>query len=250
MPGNSHSITIYHTNDMHGELDLPRKMASLEREPESLLLDAGDALAGSNTMFKLSEPIIDQMNRAGYDAMAMGNREFNYARWVLKRRWRQADFPILCANLKDLHGAADEFFTPYIIKETAGLRVCIIGLTPVQYDDGSLWLPLLRFSFKDPKKTLDRIIEEVKPKSDLVILLSHLGLDVDRKIADATPDAHLIIGGHSHTLLEKPIKVNGRYIFQAGSHGTGYGIIRAEVDPVADNPITSLEYKFIRSRER
>jgi 2',3'-cyclic-nucleotide 2'-phosphodiesterase (5'-nucleotidase family) len=238
-------VVIYHTNDMHDRRAPVKALQGVKKDSGTLFLDAGDALAGSNTVFQVSEPIIDEMNRAGYDAMAMGNREFNYIRRVMGLRAGQARFPILCANIVDLAGRAGQFVPPYVILQAGGLRVGVFGLTPVQYGDDSFWLPLLGFRFLNPFETALDMARKLKDQADVVVLLSHLGLPDDEKLAGAVKGIHLIIGGHSHSLLESPVRAGDSYILQAGAFGTHYGraVIRAGGDP----PLPPPDYELMRA---
>jgi 5'-nucleotidase / UDP-sugar diphosphatase len=226
-------LTIIHTNDLHNN---PGILLQVEEEKNKvkgpvLLLDAGDALKGSNTLFYLKEEVICTMNRLGYSALTMGNREFNYLRWVLKKRKEQAEFPILAANLTDLKNKVNDCFKPFIIKNIDGMKVAIIGLTPVQYNDDSFWLKLFGFRFLDPFKTTREITENLNKDVALVILLSHLGLKDDKLMAEENINIDLIIGGHSHSVIENPILSGKTYIFQAGSHGKYLGKIEIEIKP-------------------
>ena len=238
-------ITIYHTNDLHNRFDAFKVLSKIQTNGSTLLLDAGDALGGSSTLFRFHEPVLDKMNELGYDAITMGNRELNYIRWVLKIRAKQAKFPILSANLEDLTKKASGYYKPYIIKEAAGIKAGIFGLTPVQYNDDSNWLPLLKFRFLDPIETSVKMVNELKEKVDLMILLSHLGIDTDKKVAEQVSGIDLIIGGHTHTVIEKPLKMNGSYIFQAGCYGKYIGKIDLEINPRAEPYIGNIEYKLI-----
>lgn len=239
-------VTIYHTTDLHDHRKILLELMKVPKDVKTLFLDSGDAIGGSNTAFRFSEPIVDMMNRIPYDAMAMGNREFNYLRWVLKIRHRQARFPVLCANLQDQRGCADNYYSPYLIKEIGGMKLGIIGLTPVQYEDGSFWHRVMGFSFKDPFKTAEKLVSELKDRTDYIILLSHLGLEQDEKMARMVDGIHLIIGGHSHVLLEKPLRVNDSFIFNAGAFGGHYGRILFEKPTPGESKVQRLQYQLIK----
>lgn len=240
------SVTIYHTTDLHDSRKAVLELAKVQRDENTLFLDSGDAIGGSNTAFRLSEPIIHMMNRIPYDAMAMGNREFNYLRQVLRIRHQQAVFPVLCANLNDQRGHGDKYYQPYIIKAVGGAKVGIIGLTPVQYEDGSFWHKVMGFSFKDPFETAARLVNELKERTDLIILLSHLGIDQDDKMAKTVKGIPFIIGGHSHVLLEKPMRVNQSLIFSAGSFGSHYGRITLKTQAAGAEDFSLADYRLIK----
>lgn len=239
------NITIYHTNDLHNRHEAFDFLSGVGMNGNTLLLDAGDAIGGSSTIFRFHETAIDRMNDLGYHALAMGNRELNYIRWVLKIRAGQAKFPILSANLEDLTGTTGDFYRSHIIKEISGLKVGIFGLTPVQYNDDSNWLPLLKFRFLDPIETSVKMVKLLRKEVDLLILLSHLGIDTDRNIAEKVSGIDLIIGGHTHTLLEEPLKLKDTYIFQAGCYGEQVGKIDLEINQEAGQAVTGLKYRLI-----
>jgi 5'-nucleotidase / UDP-sugar diphosphatase len=239
------TITIYHTNDIHNYRKILNFFTHVEKNKSTLILDAGDALKGSNTLFYPTEPVLKEMNSVGYDAMAMGNREFNYIRKVIEKRMNEAAFPILCANVVDLKNKVNHCFTRYIVKTVNSIKVGIFGFTVVQYTDDSLWLPLFKFRFLEPIKTSEAIINELRDKVDLLILLSHLGINYDRNIAEQTKGIDLIIGGHSHTLLEEPLRVGNTRIIQAGSHGKYVGKMVLSCPLGRFDPDSNVKYNII-----
>jgi 2',3'-cyclic-nucleotide 2'-phosphodiesterase (5'-nucleotidase family) len=239
-------ITIFYTNDIHDHRQVFSFFEKIDKNDSKLILDAGDALKGSSTAFYLKEPVLQQMNKSKYDAIAMGNREFNYIRKVIEIRARQATFPFLSANLVDLKGITDKFIKRYIIKDICGVKIGIYGLTPVQYTEDSFWAYLFKFIFKDPIEVTKSIVDELKDKTDMIILLSHLGVDKDKELAEKTQGISMIIGGHTHTLLEDPLKVRGTYIFQAECHGKYVGEIKFSNDQINSREINKLEYNLHR----
>lgn len=218
-------LTIYHTNDMHnrlpGDFVFPRK--------PDLIMDAGDAIGGSNTLFRLHEPVLCKMRDLGYDCMAMGNREFHYIRSIMKKRRKETGFPVLSANLLDLTGSTGEIISPFIIKEIKGIKVAVLGLTVQILPTGSFWEKVFKFKFLDPVSTALEYIPKLREKSDLIIILSHVGKDGDMKIAGTVPGIDLIIGGHSHTPMEKPLKTGETLIVQAGYHAKSFGSLKLRV---------------------
>ena len=218
------TIIICHTNDMHNRL--PEKFSSF---PEcDLLVDGGDAIAGSNTAFHFKEPVLVRMKELGYHAMAMGNREFHYIRSIMKWRRDETGFPILSANLFDMTGKSDGIIAPFLIKEIKGLKVALIGLTVQILPPGCFWEKIMKFKFLDPLETAEKYISQVKETADLIFILSHLGKDVDIKLAKKLPSIDVIIGGHSHTSLDSPLKINNTLIVQAGFWATSFGYLKLD----------------------
>lgn len=222
-------LTVYHTNDMHNRRAMFPLLATLRRAPNSLLLDSGDAIGGSNTVFKFREPILAAMCEAGYDAMALGNREFHYLRGVIMRRHRQVNFPFLCANVEDTRHRVSHILRRSVLKDVAGLRVALTGFTPVQYHDHSIWRRLSGFRFLDPIETARTLVPALRKQADVVIVLSHLGYAMDRELAGEVPGMTLIIGGHSHTTLEEPVAVGETHIVQTGCFGRHLGCVELKV---------------------
>ncbi len=221
-------LTVFYTNDMHGRHEVLDLLEARDRPSGSILLDAGDAISGSNTVFRLAEPILERMSRVGYTAMAMGNREFHYLRGIHQRRKAQRSFPILAANLQDLRAEA-AFWEPMLELQVGGIRVGILGATPVQYPPQAIWERLFGFRFLDPLQVLPPLAEELASRTDLVILLSHLGARMDRELARRLPGVRLIVGGHSHTLFTQPERCGEAWIVQTGSHARFLGEICLEV---------------------
>ncbi|MCL5036660.1 MAG: metallophosphoesterase [Chloroflexi bacterium] len=229
-------IIIFHTSDLHDRRDRLKQLNSLIRKnTDQILLDSGDAIGGSNTVFSFSEPVLDMMNDMGYTAMAIGNREFNYIRQVMKSRISQAGFPMLSANLEDLRGTLKDLFKPYIAIDREGLRIIITGLTPVQYPQDCTVEKIFGFRFHMPDTAINKIIAETGP-ANLLIILSHTGLKGDRELAESlagkTPYPVVILGGHTHTVLEKPVSVGNILICHPGAYGKTAGrlTLRIEID--------------------
>lgn len=185
-------------------------------DSESVWLDSGDALAGSNTVFRRREPALAMMSELGCSAMAMGNREFNYLRWVMRLRAQQRSFPLLCSNLRDLRGYAPEWREMLSLNTPEGM-VAVIGATPVQYPVGSFWEKIFGFRFLDPLRVIPPLAHLAHLRGEAVFILSHLGLDTDRRLAELLHPGALILGGHSHTILAEPVQVNGCWIGQGGA---------------------------------
>ncbi len=236
-------ITLLHTNDMHDRRTVFPWLEARPRDGCTLLVDAGDAIRGSNTVFHMHEPMLDLMSRAGYDAMTMGNREFHYLRGVFRRRFEQVRFPFVCANVHDLRGKINHLWQPTLVKTIAGVRIGVVGLTPVQYLDGSPWQPLFGFRFTRALDVLPGLVRELSAQVDVVILLSHQGFKADRAIAEKIPGLHVIVGGHSHHLLEQPVVVNGVRIVQTGCYGRYVGRMRLRVG--RDGSVETPDYELV-----
>ncbi len=248
------SIRILHVNDFHGfaepyksygseELSggvawLAAEAGMLRREKPSLLLAAGDMISG-NTWANLfrGEPAVELMNLMGFDAMTVGNHEFDYGADVLKQRISAALFPVLGANVKGL-----DLLKPYFIKELAGVRIAVLGVvtedTPVTTHPKNVQ----GLKFRPVQETVKKYLPELRRQADIVIVLSHIGFAADRRLAEQVPGIDVIVGGHSHTRIDKPVTVGKTVIVQAWEHGKALGVLDLNVK---DGRITGYNGRLV-----
>jgi 2',3'-cyclic-nucleotide 2'-phosphodiesterase (5'-nucleotidase family) len=214
-------VRLYHTSDVHDRRHIAAPLGALRAAKPGLYVDCGDSLRGSQTVFHRSEPIIAELDRAGVDVQAMGNREFHYLAGAVRARLAQMHHPVVCANLSDAKGRPlpfsadltlerDEDGTPWSLR--------FFGLLVVQYPAGSPWERVFSWRFADPLEVAAEIAATTPPETTL-IALSHLGLPLDRLLAQAVPRLDLILGGHSHDTLPEPEYVGGVPIVHAGPYG-------------------------------
>ncbi len=198
-----------------------------------LALDAGNTLMGeklaSETQGRL---LVEAMNRMGYDALALGPLELSKGVEVALQRAAEAQFAFLACNLVWSESQAP-VFEPYTILERDGLRLAIIGVTHVEVLEG-----LERLSpgveLLDPVERVAAAVAEVRPRADVVIVLSYLGLAGDEALAQAVSGIDVIVGGRSRQALRDPQVINGTAIVQAGYDGEWLG--RLELGGYAQAP--------------
>jgi len=194
----------------------------------TLVLDAGDTWHGTVVPLRLDgRPVLEVMNAIGYDAMVPGNVEFFYDRATLERLFAAARFPIVVANLYDAQW--DEPVSlpnvqPYVVKQVGPLKVAIVGMTyhwMSKVADHPQWAFGLRIN--EVQADINRLRTE--HKVDLVVLLSHMGWEVDARYAELVSGIDVIVGAHTHDILYRPTlvynKTSGRdvLVVQCGSHG-------------------------------
>lgn len=237
-------ITLLYTNDMHAHFlpapalrDKPplggfvaldyyvRQQRGLA--PNSLLLDAGDLMTGNlicDMDYKGAEGgiLIEMMNMIGYDGRVFGNHDCDKQISNLRRMNELADFPTICANFKDSMGR-DFTQELYHIFNIYGVRVGVIGLTYYPMAGMANPASLLGFNSLDPIETANRIIPQIDSITDIIVLLTHIGIENDRELARKTVGADVIIGGHSHSRLDTAEVVNGVLIVQAGGYARYLG---------------------------
>ena len=167
-----------------------------------LTLDAGDQFQGSlfYTTYK-SAPIADFMNGIGFDAMAIGNHEFDDGPEELAKFIDALNFPIISGNtLAGLNTPIADKFKPYIIKEFGEEKVAVVSVLATDTDETSS--PGDSILFADEIGYLKEAVKEIEAEGiDKIVLLSHVGYVKDQEIAAAVDGIDVIVGGHSHTLL-------------------------------------------------
>lgn len=210
-------MLVYHTSDLHDHRGIAPRLRALRAADPGLLFDCGDSLRGSQTVFHAREPIVADIDAAAYDAQGMGNREFHYLFGCVRARAKLMQHPLLCSNLVDRRGRTLPFLRTLTLP-FADTRVHLTALLVVQYPQESLWEKIFGWRFLDPLQVAADAAAAVPP-GEIHIVLSHLGLRMDRKLAQAVPGITLLLGGHSHDTLPQAEIVNGVPIVHAGPYG-------------------------------
>ena len=210
-------LTVYHTSDLHDHRGIVPRLRALRAERPGLLFDCGDSLRGSQTVYRREEPIVAEIDAAGYDAQGIGNREFHYLFPLLAARARRMRHPLVCTNLVDVRRRPLPF-VPELAFARDGLTLRVFSLLVVQYPAGSPWERMFGWRFLDPYQVAREFAAAVPP-DEMLVVLSHLGLPADRLLARAVPRLDLILGGHSHDTLAAPEYVGGVPIVHAGPYG-------------------------------
>ena len=211
-------------------------MVKQERQTSShlLLLDAGDSLFGDRFLGQQTQGkgIVEAMNLLGYDAMALGGGDMRLGLDTLRQRMAEAEFPFLSANLV-LSGTETLFAEPYTIKEMGDHRVAIIGLTEPGAADAVQGAVVVL----DPIEAARRYVAEVSSKASIIIVLSHIGVEEDMKLAGEVEGIDLIVSGAGQVLLGQAVQneTTGTLIFQAevpspGHAGRMIGAAKLQID--------------------
>ena len=219
-------IVILSVNDMHASIDQFPKFATMVDSlraiyPDLLLFSAGDNRTGNpvNDQYDpVNYPMIELMNRTGFDLCAVGNHEWDGNITALQNDMDRAQFPFVCANVF-VPDTVNLDIKPFVTMERQGVRIAVVGLIEVRHDGipGAHPNNLTKVSFQRPQDVLPDY-KFLGNGNDVVVLLSHCGLEDDMELAQSNPWLDAIIGGHSHTLIEHPSETNGVLITQSGSH--------------------------------
>jgi 2',3'-cyclic-nucleotide 2'-phosphodiesterase (5'-nucleotidase family) len=262
-------FTILHTNDFHGQLEASGSNPGMARvaavvdtirategADNVLLVDDGDEMQGSLlSNIQHGAPVIATYNAMGYDVATFGNHEFDWGQPNLIARTDQADYPYVSANIVagDCTGwTTPSFAQPYYVKEVGvapnTVKVGFIGVTTTETPTITIAAATAGLCFKDPATSIAHYYDEVKAQADVIVVLSHLGLNdggygyglpvygdktLAQKLIDAGKPVSLIVGGHSHTNLSGvPVVVGGKTtVVQAYYNGRQLGRADLSFDP-------------------
>lgn len=228
-------LEVLHTNDTHscimplnpnladtavaGRGGFLRRVAMIKEEraknPDLLLIDSGDFSQGSPfyTMFK-GDVEVGLMNLMGYDAVTIGNHEFDFGMENMARIFKMAKFPVVCANYDFTGTCVEGLVKPYVIIKRNGLKIGLFGLSPQL--EGLVDLSKCKgVTYLDPVEVGNRVAAELKhdKRCDIVICVSHLGWlrpdeMGDQKLLASSKDIDLVLGGHSHSYFKDLRYVN------------------------------------------
>lgn len=262
------TLTLLSTTDSHGHLlawdeltNRPTneglaKIATLVRQirdasAATLLLDCGDTTEGTPLAYyfavkdtEVPNPEIAVFNAMHYDAMAVGNHEFNFGETEMWKAKSESHFPWLAANLKETYTSGVRYIQPYIIKKISGIRVGIVGFVTPGVVRWEIPEHYAGYTFEPIVEAAKRVIPEVRAKSDLVVVIMHSGLDRNPQtgqefsgeevggenaaweLAEQVPGIDLIFYGHTHQEMPKLV-VNG--VLMAQAKNWGGSLARADV---------------------
>ena len=210
--------------------------------PDALFLDGGDTWHGSMTALKTDgQDMVNLMNALNPDAMT-SHWEFTYGIDRVNEIVEELPFPFLGANIFD-NEWDEPAFEPYKIFERGGAKVAVIGQAfPYMPIANPGWMfPNLSFGIREAR--IQEMVEEVKQEgADVVVLLSHNGFDVDRKVAQQVSGIDVILSGHTHDAVPEPVKVGKTMIIASGSNGKFVSRLDLDVDK---NGIKDFTYKLI-----
>ncbi len=278
-PSEIKSISILHTNDMHGNYmpfkttldnttaqtgDSIDNLIKFDREaiiggfeylagaikslrmkkgPEKvILLDGGDTFSDDQLgNLTKGEAMISLMNEVNYDLMALGNHDFDYGVDRTKQLQQLANFPMRAANIISIESGQPIFGNPYVILNKQGIN---IALFPIGYRNTPLTgnpKNIEGLEFVTGIEAIQKYLPVLQDKADLIVVLSHEGMAVDKLIAEKIDGIDLIVGAHSHDLISPPIKINNTYIVQALSDGAVLGETELQI---INNKIINLNTTY------
>lgn len=233
-------LTILHTNDLHSHFEnwprIRRYLITARAQERAagktvLTFDLGDHV---DTAHPVSEATVGQknvelMNQVAYDGVTIGNNEgLGFRRAQLDRLYDHANFPVILGNLQDptTHRLPDWAVDHRWLTTPAGTRILVLGLTAPY----TLTYPLAGWTPIQADQALTVLLNRYADQADVCVLLSHLGYNVDQKLARRFPQLDVIIGSHTHHLLRHGERVNHSLLAAAGKYGQYVGRIALTLD--------------------
>ncbi len=237
-------LGIISTNDSHGHIlpfkwkgeegwgGMAKRRAAMQRIRSDfdyywLTLDGGDVFQGTPLSNLLTGFLdLECMNQMGYDAMAVGNHEFDFGYELLRGRINDVNFPVLSCNVIDRERGVP-MTAPYTILRRGDYRIGIIGLTTETLAGETIPKikdQVLIYPATPVVKELAGYLRSIG--CDIVIALGHQGYNRDLAMAKAVPELDVIVGGHTHTFLDDPTQVGNVVVTQDGCFGVQLGVLR------------------------
>ncbi len=215
------------------------------KDKDLLLLDTGDLFHGTNEAnIEKGKGVVEVVKQMGYTAMVPGNHDFNFGVDRLIEIKSQLNFPIISSNIYKNNSLV---FEDYLIVEKDGKKIGLFGLTTPfalkftnSKDNGGL-------TIEDPVKEAKRVLKELREKADVVVLLSHLGDDEDKKLVEEVDGIDLVLCGHFHKLYSSSEKVKNTFIVSAGAWTTHAGIGNMYFK---DNKLTHVSWKVKSTKDK
>jgi 5'-nucleotidase len=236
------TLTILHTNDLHGHYDLAlrqsalikkRKLELLRQGENVIVLDGGDHMDMSmNECLATSGGIhLEMLSTTGYDAMSVGNNELlRLPKDKIRQLSHESKVPWLLLNLEESDGSQIGGTKETIMLEVGNqLKIGLFGATD-QFED--TYESKHGFRNRDTVNAIKQAVEKLRNDgANLIIFLSHMGYDVDLELAKQLSGVvDVIVGAHTHTVLNQPEVVSNVIIVQAGSYGQYLGELKITVD--------------------
>ncbi|MEW6041461.1 MAG: redoxin domain-containing protein [Elusimicrobiota bacterium] len=249
-------LHILYTNSANGYLEscdcpenpfggLVRRVTAIKRLKakfsESILVDSGDLFPARENAL-LSETCLKIMETLNYDAVGIGDQEFGVGSAFLKKNLER--LPFISANLQ----TCDEkmcypLAKPTIIKKISDLKIAVLSVIEPHVFDLFPAQKIKDIKVVDYYEYLKQTIPEIRKDADIVILVSHCGDDIDRKIAAEIPGIDVIVGGHSQTFHKDPLKTENSIIVQGGENGHRIGHLELKIDE--NKKIYSYTHEFV-----
>ena len=235
------SLFILHTNNTNGALENcycpDHPLGSIEKRslyindfinsnPRTLVLDAGDFFTMSKNLLKDSL-VCEAYATIPYDGILLGDQELTRDEKFLNNVLPKLESSIILSNLEE---PSLSFVRKYKVIKRGGLSIGVIGIlggNAMKYYPKNIRDSIV---LTDPASTVNEIVKRIRPRTDVIILLSHQGFDQDQVLAKSLKGVNIILGAHSQTVPKEPVIINDIFISQAGREGYYVGLIELKLN--------------------
>ena len=235
------SLFILHTNNTNGALENcycpDHPLGSIEKRslyindfinsnPRTLVLDAGDFFTMSKKLLKDSL-VCEAYATIPYDGILLGDQELTRDENFLNDVLPKLESSIILSNLEE---PSLSFVRKYKVIKRGGLSIGVIGIlggNAMKYYPKDIRDSIV---LTDPASTVNEIVKRIRPRTDVIILLSHQGFDQDQVLAKSLKGVNIILGAHSQTVPKEPVIINDIFISQAGREGYYVGLIELKLN--------------------
>ncbi|MDT0121921.1 bifunctional UDP-sugar hydrolase/5'-nucleotidase [Paenibacillus sp. RRE4] len=227
------TLTILHTNDIHSHFGSMSAIAAMINEERAqgghlLVLDIGDHMdrMAVETEGTLGKANVDVLNLTGYDAITIGNNEgLTFTPDQLAQSYTGLLCPIVCGNVFEQDtGRPPAWMKSWVIVEKGPFRIGLLGATA----PFNTFYELLGWQVTDPVETLRDQVKVLREQVDVIVVLSHLGLSTDKRLAEQVEGIDVVLGGHTHHVLEEPLLIGNTVLGAAGKFGQWLGRVVLE----------------------
>ena len=249
------TLTILHTNDLHSRLSPLANhhggfayLASVIRQQregctDCIVLNAGDLAQGTpvSTIYK-GAPVFEIANLLGFDAFALGNHDFDYG-WQQTRRFiGMSKYPMISSNIVD---AQNRLFTekPWLILKVNGLRIGIIGAMTDNLRYLTTTSLMGEWHTTPVVETVRRYVAELRPQTDLIVVLAHIGPDEEKAFLAET-NVPVIVSGHLHNGMEQAMTTPDHILVRVRGYGEQLGRLELKVD-TQKKAVVSWAWKYV-----
>ncbi|QKG83669.1 bifunctional metallophosphatase/5'-nucleotidase [Kroppenstedtia pulmonis] len=224
-------VHIVHTNDIHSHFEemlrIHTLIHQLRQEAEQaqepcFLVDVGDHMDRVRMETEGTDGLVNRgvMDAAGYQMITLGNNELlTFSKQELNHLFHEAPFEVLAANVWNGTGEQPDWIHKWSFRQAHGIRIAFTGVTISLQDI----YRQLGWEVSDPIRILEKEIPRIRREADAVVLLSHLGWGNDCRLAQEVPGIDLILGSHTHHLLEAPKRIGDTWVVAAGKFGQHVG---------------------------
>lgn len=269
------SFTILHSNDLHSHeasfLEKGRNVGGISRiahliksskknNPRVFAVDAGDIFQGTPYFeYYKGASEVECLNKAGYDIYTIGNHEFDEGSKNLGEKLKAAKFDVISANLDPSADAnLSQVVKASVVKTIDGEKIGFIGMiTPVLNEMAphlaGVKVKATGANWMDPLKAeIDNLKKQGVNK---IVVVSHCGLELEKQMAESLPDVDVVVGGHSHTRLDKPVIVkradgSNCYVVQTGCYGRALGRLDLAFDSKGELLLPQSKYRLINITDK